>query len=692
MDNVTYACQGEIAIATIDNPPVNALSLGVRAGLMDAIERAGADPGVKALVIIGGGKTFVAGADINDFGKPYAEPSLYTIIDALAACAKPVVAAIHGMALGGGLELALACHWRIAAPGAKIGQPEVKLGLMPGGHGTQWWLRLAGPEAALEVATSGNPVGVEAAHKMGMVDKLADGDLLAGALEFARQLAAEGRGKRDIDALSAGLKNVDSQLFADFRKKNERKWRGLLAPQKIVDCLEASCHLTFQQGAALEKAAFQECERSPQSRALIHLFFAEREAAKVAGLSPTIKAAPVASAGVIGAGTMGSGIAMALANAGIAVTLLDLSEAAVSRGMEAIRKNYATSVARGSLSPAAADKTQALITASSSYADLAAADLIIEAVFEDMAVKEEVFRQLDAVAKPGAILGTNTSTLDIDRIAAATARPESVIGMHFFSPANVMKLLEIVRGAKTSDTVIATTMATARKLGKIAVLAGNAEGFIGNRILGAYGDQADFLLDEGALPWQIDRVLQDFGFAMGLYAMRDMAGLDVIWRIRQQQAAKRLPGERYSPIADRICEQGWFGQKSGRGYYRYEGRAATPDPEIEALIEAASAQLGITRKPIADEEALMRILCAMVNEGARILDEGVAQRASDIDVVYAYGYGFPAYRGGPMFWAEQYGLDKIYEAVCAYQRAHGDWWRPSALLAAAAKGKKRWPD
>lgn len=696
MDIVTYSSHDGIAIATVNHPPVNALSLEVRQGLLNAIDHAQQDSQIKALVIIGGGKTFVAGADINDFGKPYVEPSLYTIIDALTACPKPVIAAIHGMALGGGLELALSCHWRVAVAGARVGQPEVKLGLMPGGHGTQWWLRLAGPQAALEVSTSGNPIGAEAALALGIVDRVVDGDLLAGAIAFAHELLASGKGKRDVAALSDRLKDVDPALFADFRAKNKRKWQGQLAPWKIVDCIEASCQLSFAEGAALEKEAFRECEHSPQSKALIHLFFAERDAGKM--VDPTSatrpeQVAPVAAVGVIGAGTMGAGIAMALAGAGSAVTLLDQSESALARGIETIRKNYATSVTRGSTTQEAADRAQALIRTSSRYEDLGEADLIIEAVFEDMAVKEAVFRQLDAVAKPGAILATNTSTLDIDRIAAVTTRPDSVVGMHFFSPAHVMKLLEVIRGTQTSDRVIATVMAMAKRLGKIAVLAGNAEGFIGNRILAAYGREADFLLEEGATPWQIDRVLQDFGFPMGLFAMRDMAGLDVIWRIRQQQAATRRPNERYSPIADSICERGWFGQKTGRGYYRYQGREAIPDPEIEALIEATSKELGITRAPIADDEILRRILCAMVNEGARLLDEGIAQRAGDIDVVYAYGYGFPSYRGGPMFWAQQTGLDQIHDAICTYRAIHGETWAPAECLAAAASfpGEKRWP-
>jgi 3-hydroxyacyl-CoA dehydrogenase len=691
MDFVTYSNQDAIAIATVNNPPANALGLDVRRGLMDAIARAAADPNIEALVIVGGGKTFVAGADINDFGKPYVEPSLYRIIDALTACRKPVIAAIHGTALGGGLELALSCHWRVAIASANVGQPEVKLGLMPGGHGTQWWLRLAGPEAALETTTSGNPVGAPAAEDLGIIDKIVDGDLVGGAVAFAKELVASGRGKRNMPALSERLHHVDSALFDEFRKKNQRKWHGLLAPWKIVDCLEASCKLTFEEGAELEKAAFQECEHSPQSKALIHLFFAEREAARIPDLATDVHPMTIASVAVVGAGTMGGGIAMSLAGAGLDVMLVDRSEEALSRGFETIRQNYATSVSRGSITQASASRALARIGTTSDYEDIGQVDLIIEAVYEDVGIKQEVFRQLDAVAKTGAILATNTSTLDIDQIAAATRRPERVIGMHFFSPANVMKLVEIVRGAHTSDAVIATAMAMAKKLGKIPVLAGNEEGFIGNRILAAYGREADFLLEEGATPWQIDSVLKDFGFPMGLFAMRDMAGLDVIWRIRQQQATLRTPGERYSPIADRICERGWFGQKTGRGYYRYQGREAIPDPEIEALIEAVSGQLGIVRAQIPDDEVLRRLLCAMVNEGAHILDAGVAQRASDIDVVYAYGYGFPSYRGGPMFWAQQTGLDRIYEAVRSYHRIHGDSWQPATLLIKAARGEKRWP-
>ncbi|MGM9488203.1 3-hydroxyacyl-CoA dehydrogenase NAD-binding domain-containing protein [Ideonella sp. YS5] len=657
MSRVSYALHGRVAVATVENPPVNALSHDVRSGLMDAIARCVADPQAEALVIIGGGDTFIAGADINDFGKPYDEPTLYDIMDALLSCPKPVIAAIHGTAFGGGFELALSCHWRVAARGAQVGQPEVKLGLIPGGGGTQWWTRLAGPEVALQVCTSGDPVSAEQAFEWSVIDRIVEGDQLDGALRFAAEVAS-GALPRRLRESSDKIRGADPALFADFRSKHQRKWNGLVAPWKIVDCIEAACRLDFEEGSKLERQAFQECERSFQSRALIHLFFAERAAGKVKDVNSS-PAAPIRSAAVVGAGTMGGGIAMCFANAGIPVTLLDTSPDALSRGLATIRANYATSVARGSMTRLNADRALGCIHTTESDADLAHADVVVEAVFEDLALKKEVFRRLDAVAKPGAILATNTSTLDVDAIAAATSRPESVVGLHFFSPANVMRLLEIVRGARSSPATLGAALGLARTLRKTAVVAGNAEGFIGNRILDAYGTEADFLLEEGATPWQIDRVLVEFGFPMGLFAMRDMAGLDVFWRIRQQQNATRPRPARYSPIADRLYERGRLGQKTGSGYYVYRGREATPDPEVESLIAGVSAELGFEREPIADEDILHRLLRAMAREGARLLEEGVAQRAGDIDVVYANGYGFPRYRGGPMWWAREVGLSLL---------------------------------
>ena len=652
MTQVDYTRHGDIAVATVNNPPVNALSLAVRRGLMEAIERSLDDSDVKALVIIGGGSTFVAGADINDFGKPYGAPTLYDIIDALLACPKPVIAAIHGSALGGGLELALSCHWRVAVAGAQIGQPEVKLGLMPGGGGTQWWTRLAGPEVALAVTTSGNPVSVEQAREWGVIDRIVDHDLLEGALGLAHDVISGTIAPRRLTESSEKIRNVDAGLFAEFRRKHQRKWKGQLAPWKIVDCVEAACSLSFEQGTKLEREAFKECEHSPQSRALIHLFFAERAAGKLSDAGRPARSAPIRSAAVVGGGTMGTGITMCFANAGIPVILLDASEDALDRGLATIRSNYAHSVSRGSTTQSKVDGALARITTSTHFSALKDADVIVEAVFEDLEVKRDVFRRIDEVAKDGAILATNTSTLDIDAIAASISRVDSVVGLHFFSPAPVMRLLEVVRGSSTSASTLASALGLAKSLRKIAVVAGNAEGFIGNRILAAYGREADFLLEEGATPWQVDRVLVEFGFPMGLFAMRDMAGLDVIWRIRQQQASTRAAHLRYSPIADRICEMGRFGQKTGRGYYLYQGRVPTPDPDIEALIRDVSAELGIERRAIADQDILHRLLCAMVNEGARILEEGVAQRAGDIDVVYVNGYGFPSYRGGPMWWAQ----------------------------------------
>lgn len=694
MSYVSYAKSNGIAVARIDNPPINALSIGVRRGLMDAIERAQAEDDVKALVIACTGRTFVAGADISEFGKPYEEPSLYKILDALGTSSKPSIAAIHGMALGGGLELALSCTWRIAQLNAQIGQPEVKLGLMPGGYGTQWWLRLAGPQVALNVTTSGNPASAERAHEWGVIDYLVTDhsvDLISAATDFAQDLISKGALARDLSAIKGPVKDVDLSVFEAYRQKNQKKWRGLVAPQKIVEVLEASCALTFEEGCALEKKAFQECEHSPESASLRHLFFAEREAGKVLG-THNATTLDIKSVAVIGAGTMGQGIAQACASAGMSVVLVDRTYEALERAIVAIQGNYDTSVARGSMARAKADRAFNLLSISSDLVAVSKCDLIIEAVFEDLRVKQSVFKDLDAVAKPEAILATNTSTLDIDLVANFTRRPQKVVGMHFFSPAHVMKLVEVIKGSKTSDEVSATILKVTKALGKIAVFAGNEEGFIGNRILGAYGREADYLLEEGATPWQIDRALNQFGFPMGLFAMRDMAGLDVIWRIRQEREQKgmRPAYERYSVLADRICEQGRFGQKTGSGYYKYEGRTATPCPEIEALIVQVSADAGIERREISDESIVQRIMCAMVNEGARIIDSRTALRAGDIDIVYTNGYGFPSYRGGPMFWALQTGLQKVYEQIQEYHRLYGDTWRPAQSLAEAAKANQ-WP-
>lgn len=694
MSNVHYTVDGEIAVLTIDNPPVNALNMAIRGGLLESVQRAVADASIKAVVVIAAGKTFVAGADIKEFGKPMTGPSLLDTLATLEASTKPVIAALHGTALGGGLELALGCHWRVAVPSVKVGLPEVNLGIIPGAGGTQRLPRLVGPAKALDMITTGKPVDGRKALELGIVDELVNGDqagdLLQGALAFARKVVAEQRPLRIAGQLQDKVTGVDPAIFADIRKKMEKKWRGLVAPWKIVESIENACKLPFAEGAKLERAAYNECQASPQRKAQTHIFMAEREAAKIPGLPSDIKPLPIRSAAIIGAGTMGGGIAMCFANAGIPVKQVEMSPEALARGRAIIEKNYTTSVSRGSLTQEKMDRSLALIQGTLDYADIADCDIVIEAAFEDLTIKQDIFRKLDAVMKPGAILATNTSTLDIDKIASVTARPESVIGTHFFSPANVMKLLENVRGAKTSAQTIATAMAMAKTIGKVAVLAGNCDGFIGNRILHVYGRECDFLLEEGATPWQVDRALQGFGFPMGLYLMRDMAGLDVGWRIRQYREQFRDKSLRYSPIADRLCELGRFGQKTSAGYYRYEGRDATPDPLTEQLIEATSKELGIKRAPVSDEEIVTRVLCALVNEGAKILDEGIAMRASDIDVTYVSGYGFPAYRGGPMFWAEQEGLAKVLEHVRRFHAAHGKLWTPAPLLERLAASGGDW--
>ena len=673
-----------VAVITIDNPPVNAMSMAVRVELRDAVCAAAAEEGVQAIVIVGANGKFIPGADIREFGKPMSGPSGRDVIAAIEASPKPVVAALGGNALGGGLEIALGCHWRVATPDCKLGLPEVNIGLIPGAGGTQRLPRLVGAAKALEMVTSGKPIGAAEAAEIGVVDEVVAGDLLACALAFARRTLAQGRPLRRVSERDDRIAGTDHSLFADILAKNARKWRGLIAPQHIVACIEAACTQPVAEAHALELAAFIECRASPQRAALVHLFGAERNAAKIPGLSADMQPQAIRSAAVVGAGTMGGGIAMCFANAGIPVRLLDANAEGLARGRALIEKNYATSVARGSLAQAGMDRALGLITTTLDYASLADADIVVEAAFEDMAIKQAVFRQLDAVMKPGAILATNTSTLDIDKIASVTARPESVIGAHFFSPANVMKLLEVVRAGKTSPQAIVTTMALAKTIGKVGVLAGNADGFIGNRILAVYGRECDFLLEEGATPWQIDRALQGFGFPMGLYLMRDMAGLDVGWRIRQYREQFRDKSLRYSPIADRLCELGRFGQKTGQGYYRYEGRQGTPDPAVQGLIEQVSRELNMTRREVADDEIVTRVLTAMANEGLKIVGEGIALRSSDIDVAYVHGYGFPRHQGGPMFWAERRGWSEVLQTVRHYHASQGPLWAPAPLLAELA--------
>ncbi|MGB6604150.1 MAG: 3-hydroxyacyl-CoA dehydrogenase NAD-binding domain-containing protein [Steroidobacteraceae bacterium] len=679
MSEVSYRDAGGVAVLTIDNPPVNALSHAVRAGLTAGLARAAADPDVVAVVLCGANAAFPAGADINEIASGLALrfPMLADVQADIEAAAKPVVAALEGAALGGGFEIALTCHWRVAAPAAKVGLPEVKLGLIPGAGGTLRFTRLAGPEAALEAITSGTPLPAARALELGLIDALAD-DAIAGAAALGRQAAAERRPLRLASDFEERIRGVRPGLFDEFRRKITGRARGEVAPWRIVDSIEAACMQPKEAALRIEREGFVACRDSPQRQALTHLFFAEREARRIPGVGPEVKPLPIRSAAVIGAGTMGTGIAMSFANARIPVQLLDVSAAALERGLALLRGNYAASVTRGSLTQERADAALARIRPADDYAAVAGADLVVEAVFEDLKLKQEIFRQLDRVAAPAAILATNTSSLDIDAIAAVTMRPEQVVGTHFFSPAHVMKLLENVRGSRSSPQTLATVMALGRTLGKVAVLAGNCDGFIGNRMLMFYGAEAEFLLEEGATPAQIDRVMEDFGFRMGPLAVRDLAGNDVGLLIRKGR--KLPPDERCSPILERLVTAGRLGQKAGRGFYRYEGRTRIPDPEVLALIEQVSRDLGVTRRSIADQEILDRLLHPLVNEGARIIEEGIAQRPGDIDVVYVNGYGFPAYKGGPMYWAEQSGLARVVDTMRRLAPSHGARWRPASLL------------
>jgi 3-hydroxyacyl-CoA dehydrogenase len=682
---VQYALRGSVAVITLDNPPVNALAQtqGLLQQIHDHLQTASNDPNVAAIVLRGAHRTFSGGADIKEFGRPrdarYMD--LRDLVSYMDTVIKPMVAALHGPTMGGGTELALACHYRVAAPDTQIGLPEVKLGLLPGAGGTQRLPRLIGAEAALSMIVTGDPVGAAKAARLGIVDEVASGDPLEAAVAFAERAVREGL---PLKRASAGQARVDGDPRAFFdaaREQTARASRGYPAPLQCLECVADAMLLPFEQGYANERARFMELVRSPESASLRHAFFAEREAAKIPDIGADVALIPIARATVIGAGTMGAGIAMNFANAGIPVTLLEAKAENLERGIATIRKNYANTVAKGRLSQEDMDRRMGLIVPAASYDDIRDADIVVEAVFEEMSVKQSVFRELDRVAKSGAILATNTSTLDVNQIADSTSRPESVIGTHFFSPANVMRLLEIVRGAKTAKPVVATTMALAKRLRKVGVLSGVCDGFIGNRMVEEYLRQAGYLVDEGALPQQVDGVLQRWGLAMGPFAMSDLAGLDIGWAIRKRRALER-PAEKYSGVADRICELGRFGQKTGAGYYRYEpgSRTPIPDPVVEKLILDYAAERGIARRAISDDEIVERCIYALVNTGAQILDEGIALRASDIDVVYLTGYGLPAYRGGPMFYAETVGLARVLDTIRGFHARHGDAWKPAPLL------------
>ena len=681
MVEVNFSRDGNVAVLALRNPPVNALGLEHRVALAEAIDRAAHDEAVDAIVLVGDGKGFAAGADIAQFasGQSRIEPRLKAVQAMLPASGKLTVAAIHGFALGGGLELALACDARVAVASAQIGLPEVTLGILPGAGGTQRIPRLCGPKAAIALITTGRPVSASRALELGIIDALVE-DARQGGVDFARKALAEGR--TFVPALQRDDRNggVDAAFFREARLAAGRKARGAVAPAAIVDCIEAACLLPPEEGLAVETAKFEELLRGEQAPALMHLFFAEREARKVPGLAAGESARPVERAGVIGAGTMGGGIAMVFANAGIDVTLVDADEAALARGLATIRGNYDMSVSRGSTARETADTALQRIRPTTDYADLGGVDLVVEAVFEDMALKRQIFAKLDAVTSAHAILASNTSSLDIDAIAAATRRPERVIGMHFFSPANVMRLLEVVRGAATAAGTIKAVMALSTALRKIPVLAGNCDGFIGNRMLQYYAGEAEFLLEEGATPEQIDRVATDFGMAIGPISMRDLAGIDVAVSVRRGRASSLPPEERLSPILERLVAVGRLGVKVGKGFYRYEGRERFADPETLAIIEAVAAEQGIARRPIDDEEVRERLFLPLVNEGAKVLEQGIALRAGDIDVVWVNGYGFPAYRGGPMFWGERIGLERVRAMAARLAARSGPRWAPAPLL------------
>jgi 3-hydroxyacyl-CoA dehydrogenase len=676
--------QGDVAVVTIDNPPVNALSPGVPEGIQAAIEAASQDDQVRAVVVIGAGRTFIAGADIREFIKIVAGErpriALLPFLLAIEDCAKPVVMAIHGTALGGGLETAMAGHYRVIAPSAQVGQPEVKLGIIPGAGGTQRLPRLTGVAKALEMCALGEPIGAQEALALGIADKVIEGDLLTGAVAFAREAA--GKPAPKTRERNEKLRDFDSGVFTATRELARKTRRGQTAPLAAIDAVEAATRLPFEQGCRREAELFNECLFSTQSKALIHAFFGERAVSKIPDVPKKTPVLEVRRAAVVGAGTMGGGIAMNYGNAGIPVILKEVSREALDRGLEVIRKNYANTVKKGRLSQAAMDQRMALIVPQVTYDGFDDADIIVEAVFEGMALKKQVFSEIDRIAKPDCVLASNTSYLDIDEIASATRRPEMVVGHHFFSPANVMRLMEIVRGKATSTAVLATSMAVARKLNKIGVLAGNAPGFIGNRMLSPYRREAEFLLEEGASVEEVNQALYDFGMPMGPLAMLDLAGLDVGWRVRQEFRHLEKPGVRRPLVEDLLCEMGRFGQKTGRGWSRYdENRKPSPDPEVAALIEEKARGAGIERRKISTEELVDRCIFALVNEGARLLEEGIALRAVDIDIVYIHGYGFPAWRGGPMFYADTVGLKNVVARIEEFEQRHGpELWSPAPLL------------
>ena len=688
----SYSVRDGVAVITLNNPPVNGLGSVLRPGIMDGIKKAGADPAVKAVVIIGSAKAFSGGADIREFNTPKMSvpPSLPEINDAQDQCPKPMVAAIGGFALGGGCELALGCHYRVALPKSLIGLPEVKLGLLPGSGGTQRLPRVVGAAQGIQMMTTGNPIPAEKALQLGLVDEIIQGDLLEGAIAFAKKQTKTKR----IRDLSVKVDGDPKAFFEKARADVAKASRGFPAPLEIVACVEAAATKPFDEGRKEERERFQKLVEGKESKALRHMFFAERQTTKIPDVPEDTPVRAIKRAAVIGAGTMGGGITMNFANVGIPVSIMDTTDEAVKKGFDRIKANYAATVSKGRLKQDEMDKRMALIKTTTKVEDAKDADIVIEAVFERMDVKKDMFKKLDAVMKPGAILATNTSTLDVDEIAAVTKRPQDVIGTHFFSPANVMRLLEVVRGKQTAKDVLATTMKLGKTIKKVPVVSGVCDGFIGNRMVEKYGQQSLFLVDEGCTPQQVDAAAYKWGMAMGPLAMGDMAGLDIGWDIRKRRYKER-PNMIYSRIADRICEQGRYGQKTGKGWYKYNlpDRKPIPDPEVDAIIEKYRAENKIKTRSISDEEIVERLIYALVNEAAYILEEGIALRASDVDMVYLTGYGFPAYRGGPMFYADTVGLPKVLASIEKFQKGYmGEVWKPAPLLVKLAKEGRKFND
>ncbi|MDE0779688.1 MAG: 3-hydroxyacyl-CoA dehydrogenase NAD-binding domain-containing protein [Alphaproteobacteria bacterium] len=686
---VGYELKGRVAVLTIDNPPVNALGIAVREGLVTQLDRAVADEGVNAIVILGAGRTFPAGADIREFDQPTREPHLIAVVDHLDSVEKPVVAAIHGTALGGGLELTLGCHFRVAAPGARMGMPEVNLGIFPGAAGTQRLPRVAGLDHALELIVLGKPIGAAKAKKYGIVDAIIDGDLRGGAVAFAEKVVADGT----LRAISSepcdgiGLSEDHAATIEKYRDLANRRMRGQDSPHQAMDSVIDGLTMPYPDAVAVDRKRFELCKNSVQSQALRYAFFAERKASKIPDIGKDVAPREIASAGVIGAGTMGRGIVISLADSGFPVTVVETSQESVDNGMVEIVKTYDEMIQRGRIDAVEKDKRLARITGAVGFEALNDVDLVIEAAFEDLDVKKQIFGELDSIAKPGAILASNTSYMDIDALAAATSRPEDVIGLHYFVPANAMRLLEVVRPAKASPDAIATGMSLAKKTGKIGVLARVCHGFIANRSRLPLVREATFLVEEGASPAQVDAVLMGVGMPMGPLAVSDLSGLDVSWRMRQSLANQHDPEERYMHLADRMCELGRFGIKAGQGWYNYEdgGRRPVHDPVTEVIAMEVAKEHGTVRRDISDDEIRERCLYAAINEGAKILDEGIAARASDIDVMWLYGFGFPRWSGGIMFTADEIGLGKIYQRIKELHAEHGKLWTPSPLLVRLAK-------